>query len=121
MLKRLVPVVLVLAAVGCGGGGEEGEVRDALRAFSQAAIDGDGEQVCDGLAKSVRDQFAAGGGDCADIVTSSAATFKQQAEKNLDEIDDIEVEVDGDSATITKDGESTTMTKEDGEWKLTGN
>jgi hypothetical protein len=112
-------VGLCLAVSACGGGGgEEGEVRDAIRTFANAAIDGDGDKACEQLAKSARDQLSAGGQDCGEIFGSVADQFKDQAKAQLDQIDDLDVKVDGDKATVSGDGESTTMVKEDGEWKL---
>ncbi len=117
--------VAPILAVGCGGGDEE-DVKDAIKNLATAAQDKDYGKVCEGLTDNVRKQFEAGGrqaggGDCSKLLMTldkGGAISKEIGDP--DELKFEKVTVKGDKATVKlkDDKEPAELVKEDGEWKV---
>ena len=111
---------------GCGGGGDEDEVKDAIKNLATAAQDKDYAKVCDGLTASVRKQFEqgaarAGGGNCEKLL--ERLDKGGAISKEIGDPDDLKfkkVTVKDDKATVEIEGEKepAELVKEDGEWKV---
>lgn len=126
-------------AIGCGSGdsdtGEGGEAQEQVRSVGQefyaSLLDGDYEEACslftDGARKQI-ERLASGseelrGSSCEQILgLVTGASGRQMLKKQVGDVDQWEVKVSGDSATITPPGggeaNATEMVKVDGEWRI---
>ena len=119
-------VAASLFAVGCGGGGEEEEVKDAIRGLASAAQDKDYDKVCDGLTDEVRKQFEqgaarAGGGDCQELLErldKGGAISREIGDPDDLKFEKVTVKDDQATVKIKDEREPAKLVKEDGEWKV---
>ncbi|CAN5288036.1 hypothetical protein BH20ACT5_BH20ACT5_11240 [soil metagenome] len=120
-------------AAGCAASAEA-EVAAAAREFFNAFADQDGAELCTRItaadAAAVAAEAAAIGGDSCPEAFAALLASADQAELDIArdiEIDETEIEIDGDTATIpasaaalpgaSADGELT-LIREDGDWKV---
>ncbi|CAA9511506.1 MAG: hypothetical protein AVDCRST_MAG85-2371 [uncultured Solirubrobacteraceae bacterium] len=117
-------LVLVLAS-GCGGE-EEKDVRSAAGAFASAAETGNGTSYCNTLTpdtSKLLDTVARGLGEdmrCADLMKERLSKglsggLNQEA---LAAIEDAEIEIKGDRATIKDSKDTIPMRRVDGDWRV---
>ena len=115
-----------LFAAGCGGGGDEDEVKDAIKNLATAAQDKDYAKVCDGLTDKVRKQFEqgaarAGGGDCEKLLERldrGGAISREIGDPNDLKFEKVTVKDDKATVRIKGEREPAELLKEDGEWKV---
>jgi hypothetical protein len=114
---------LAFGAVGCGGGGDSGKVKDTVKSFFVALADRDGKKACSLLSKALVASAQVGGNDCAKSVKAVAAQAvpdnKRSEAKNIQVTD---VKIKGTTATAFAKGKrgkrQVTLVKEGGKWKL---
>ena len=114
-----------LFAAGCGGGDED-EVKDAIKDLATAAQDRDYAKVCAGLTDEARKQFEraarqAGGAACPELLKRfdrGGAVSKSIGDP--DKLKFEKVTVEGDKATVKlkDEKEPAELVKEDGDWKV---
>ena len=114
-----------LLAAGCGGGDEE-DVKRAVKEIATEAKDKDYEKFCDGLTDKAREQIQqrfgkAGGVGCPKLF--EAIDRRGALSKRIGDPNDIKFEkvtVEGDRATVKEKGDRqpSELVKEDGEWKV---
>jgi hypothetical protein len=125
-VARILPVLL-LALVGCGGGGEDdaGEVKQTVRDFVQATNKHDGDTLCeDLLTREYMEKATGATGDGVDEACKEQLDLT--APLTLGVVSIGEPKIDGDDATvravIDTDGVQTPrlfrLEREDGRWKL---
>jgi hypothetical protein len=114
---------LSLAAfAGCGPFGSGPE--DAVKDFSEAVADGDGEKACD----LVTDEYAEqefGGDECEEQVEQFGEQASDEDKDKLRDVEVSDVEEDGDKATAKvkiegEDEDEVELEKVDGDWKISG-
>lgn len=136
MRKTIVAAVICGLLLGCGKRADLSTPKDAVKAYGQAMRDGDAPaakravtnadpRVIDALAAlgaSRRRLIAAAvakfGEDGKTVAGGSALPYGEEFDKMLD---DAEVKIDGDTATVTeksKDATPITLKKVGGEWKV---
>jgi predicted lipid-binding transport protein (Tim44 family) len=122
----LVPLFLVLLAVGACGEDDKESVQQTVRDFVKATNDRDGEKLCDELLTEEFIEAVTGAkGDAARKSCEEQFT-KSQVRLGLGAIK--RAKVDGDKATVTAEIEVQgqrqlrpfPLKKEDGEWRLAG-
>jgi hypothetical protein len=127
----LTAVLLALVGPACGGGGDEGEGVRAAIAETQAAFDaGDLPAVCQSLTAAARKHIMSLGhrslGSCAaDLRLIHKSIGKNDRGPAAAGQEIVDVEIDGDSATVTMafSGDSrgvVPLAREDGGWKVDG-
>jgi hypothetical protein len=133
----LAAVVAVgLLSIGCGSSGEseaseEGDVKAVGQLFYQSIADGDYDTACSQFTDAGRKQLEGiarqsreiDGSSCEEVLSLvTEASGEEQLEKQLGEIDEWQIEVDGDTATIRTSADpaspGTEMTKVDGRWRI---
>jgi hypothetical protein len=112
----------IAAFAGCGpfGGGPE----DAVKDFSEALADGDGEKACDQVTDEYKEQEL-GGDDCEQNIEDAADELKDEDKDKLRDVEVSDVEEDGDKATAKvklegEDEDEVELEKVDGDWKISG-
>jgi hypothetical protein len=125
-VARILPVLL-LALVGCGGGGDDDaeEVKQTVRDFVQATNRHDGETLCeDLLTREYKEKATGATGDGVDEACRQQLDLTAQLRLGVVSIG--KPRIDGDAATvravIDTDGVETPrlfrLEREDGRWKL---
>ena len=130
-MRRLLVLLPVLLAAGCGGDDTEGmtdpqQVRAVAERYFEAMADGDAGGWCDTLSAAEDDRVVEGSGydSCEEGVQD---TVEMVGEQQLEAIRQIRVEeprVTGDSATVEFSAggrpgpQPLELTREDGEWKI---
>jgi len=120
MRRAFVLLVPLLAATGCGGGGETGKVSAAAQSYVAAFSAHDANATCRALTRSSQEQVAEfarehmhlRGATCA-----KAVALLPPANRHAKVGD---VEVDGSHATAFVDGfdRPLTLVREDGTWRV---
>jgi Domain of unknown function (DUF4878) len=115
---------LSLAAfAGCGPfGGNSPE--DAIKDFSEAVADGDGEKACDLVTDDYKEEEF-GGDECEEQVEAFGDEASDEDKDKLRDVEVSDVEEDGDKATAKvktegEDEDEVELEKVDGDWKLSG-
>lgn len=144
-MSRAGLVMLVFAvsalAVGCGSSGDsdtgesgqaqEEQVRSVGQEFYASLLDGNYEEACSLFTNGARKQIerlASGseelrGSSCEQILgLVTGASGREMLKKQVGDVDEWQVKVNGDSATITPpdggEASATEMVKVDGEWRI---
>ena len=94
MLKRLIPILLVLLSIvafpACGGG-DEGDVEDTINEFADATKDEDYGKICDLLSDDIKGQIPEGT-SCEDALEEEGISDEDKQEAEDVEIEDVEVD-----------------------------
>jgi hypothetical protein len=118
-VSRFAALVAAAAAVvvtaGCGvGTSDEGRVAAVTGDYLTALADGDYAAACSALAPAAKPE-----GDCAEGVAASLADIRADAIAADDE-GKIEIDVHGESATVTlESGATLQLVRTGGEWLVT--
>ena len=126
-MPRALPLLLLVAFAGCGGGGDDGpdEVRQTVRDFVEATNEQDGETLCgDLLTQEYLEKSTLATGDRAEEACRRQLDLTSGLRLRLISVG--RTEVDGDDATvravIDADGVRSPrlfrLEREDGRWKL---
>jgi hypothetical protein len=107
-----VPVLLLLGAAGCGGGGPKSDadaVAQTLKSAASAVSKGDGEKACGYLTAGAQRQAALqvgaeqafGSIDCPTLVSRATAFLTPLDRKQIQSLEPANVQVSGTSASAT--------------------
>jgi hypothetical protein len=132
----MLGILSLLALSGCGGGGDgstsadldspEASVREASKDFINAAINREGDRVCDLSSQAALANFStlfpAVAVDCDKGMDELFAKLPESAiekdEEFLESLSEAEVEVEGDKAYVTGVGTNLEFVLADGHWLL---
>lgn len=127
-VSRMAPVVLVgLALIGCGGGGDSGDPGQTVRDFVTAINERDGNRLCGELFTSDYMERATGAtGDEAEDACKQQLELVKGLRLKLVSLRD--ARVDGDRARVRavmatggrRTAETFSLVEEDGTWRLAG-
>jgi ketosteroid isomerase-like protein len=116
-----VACTAALAAVGCGGNGDEQSAGETAQAYVDALTEKDAAKICELYSDQLKDQLAAGG-NCEAFVKEQSSGADTGAFKV------VSVQESGDraAAILVTNGESgkpvrltATLERQDGDWRIT--
>lgn len=129
MRACLYAIAIVLALAGCGGSGDEGEVRKSVEGLYAGFAERDSSKVCNSLTRAQREKVRRGAAtgrgrkpQSCEQVMGFALAFVGDALKDAGKAEVTKVEVEGQKATATvkfkgKPGKLG-LAKESGAWKV---
>ncbi len=109
---RKLPVLVLLVAAGCGGGGPKSDadaVAQTLKSAASAISKGDGDKACGYLTADAQRQAALqvgaaqafGNIDCPTLVSRATAFLTPIDRKQIESLEPVNVQVNGTSASAT--------------------
>jgi hypothetical protein len=109
---RKLPVLVLLAAAGCGGGGPKSDadaVAQTLESAAKAVSKGDGDKACGYLTAEAQRQAALQAGvaqafgdtDCPTLVSRATAFLSPLDRKQIESLEAANVQVNGSTASAT--------------------
>jgi hypothetical protein len=109
---RKLPVLVLLAAAGCGGGGPKSDadaVAQTLESAAKAVSKGDGDKACGYLTAEAQRQAALQAGvaqafgdtDCPTLVSRATAFLSPLDRKQIESLEPANVQVNGSTASAT--------------------
>jgi hypothetical protein len=133
--KRILVVLILsscgVAAIGCGGSGDDPEA--VVKDFLSAIAEGDGDKACDQLTGDARREFLAGVGkencdDAAELVSGALSDDEKDKLKDAklsskssdDGGDTLDPGDDADAIVHVEGGEDVPLEKVDGDYKIAG-
>ena len=140
---RRLPVLVLLAAAGCGGGGapksDAEAVSQTLKSAASAVSKGDGDKACGYLTADAQRQAALqvgvaqafGDTDCPTLVSRATAFLSPLDRKQIESLEPADVQVNGTAASATLASSAIavqgqpvsvrlTLVETGGDWKISG-
>ena len=124
--SALATAAIAAALTGCGGSGDEADVKAAVNGYLHAFVRGNGARTCSLMTERTQAEFVRGArplahtSDCAKATIAVRAAAGRRAIDALRDAKVSDVEIDGNqaSAKITAStGQSVaTVSKQDGKW-----
>ncbi len=118
-------IAAALGAAGCGSKSDEEQVKEVVGDYIDLAADGNGAEACKKLSPEAERAFTAQANiSCEQGIEQISKTLTDDQRKKAKEIDEFDVKIDGDKATVTYDkvsgsGRNTaSLEKRDDEWLI---
>jgi hypothetical protein len=140
--NRKLPLLMLLVAAGCGGGGPKSDaeaVAQTVKSAASAVSKGEGDKACGYLTADAQRQAALqvgveqafGSIDCPTLVSRATAFLTPLDRKRIQSLEPANVQVNGNSASATLASSAVAaqgqpvsvqldLVKVDGDWKISG-